>query len=622
MNPSSPEVTRDIVFDVVIVGAGITGAILAKSLAAKKKRVLVLEAGTADASNFGSYSQLLDNFYTSQAKVPQSPYPDNANAPQPSELDCEQITPPIPDTNGYFIQVGPIPFLSTYTRYLGGTTLHWLGTSLRMLPDDFKMKTLFGQAEDWPVSYDDMMPYYAMAEFEMGVSADVSKQSYLGIHFPPGYVYPMHELPSSWSDKTISKSLDGTTYEVDQESFNLDVINTPASRNSIPNQAYANGKGYTPVGAVGNPSLGQRCMGNTACVPICPIQAKYNALKTLYSADSAYVTLVTQAVASKVEIDPTTKLVTGIRFKYYESATNPNYTEFVAKGKQYALATHAVENAKLLLASGAANSSDQVGRNLMDHTTLLAWGLAPEPLWPYRGPVATAGVEGMRTGKYRKNTASFRIEIGNDGWGWPTNGPITDVIELVDGTPDPATNGSEPIQLPKLWGKALRERLKEQVRRQFRMAFLVEQLPNADNRVTISPDHKDALGNYIPIISYGIDGYTGAGFELGTKVYKQMFEDIGAIDCTVVNSKTDAGYFQYKDAGYTAYGAGHLCGTHRMGSDPKTSVVNPQQRTWDHENLYLVGCGNMVTVATSNPTLTAGALTFMAAENILASLDK
>jgi choline dehydrogenase-like flavoprotein len=83
---------------------------------------------------------------------------------------------------------------------------------------------------------------------------------------------------------------------------------------------------------------------------------------------------------------------------------------------------------------------------------------------------------------------------------------------------------------------------------------------------------------------------------------------------------TDAGYVTYGGTGYTFQGAGHLAGTHRMGNSRTTSVVNSRQRSWDHENLYLVGCGNMPTIGTSNPTLTMTALAIQAGEYVVEDL--
>ncbi|MER6573816.1 GMC oxidoreductase, partial [Streptomyces sp. NPDC001093] len=81
------------------------------------------------------------------------------------------------------------------------------------------------------------------------------------------------------------------------------------------------------------------------------------------------------------------------------------------------------------------------------------------------------------------------------------------------------------------------------------------------------------------------------------------------------------GYTVHAGEGYEIRGGNHLAGTHTMGRDPATSVVNPDQRCWDHENLYLVGGGSMPTVGTSNVTLTIAALCLRSARGMLAQLD-
>lgn len=592
-------------YDVVIVGAGITGALVASRLSAAGKRVLILEAGTG-RNDWATYQGYLDAFYTAQAKTPEAPFPPNPNAPEPSVLDPTQIQPGSPDTNGYFVQLGPLPFRSSYTTYLGGTTLHWLGTSLRMLPEDFELQRRFGVARDWPVDYDEMSPWYDAAERALGVSADVGEQAYGGITFTPGYVYPMHGIAPSVVDTWLGKACEDLTWEIAGEVHPLRVIGTPAARNGVPNAAYDGGRGYQPVGAVGNPAIGQRCQGNTACVPICPVQAKYNALKTL-QATSDSVEIVVQAIATRVEFDRDNGRITGVTLKhYYDTATSASET-LTVHGTLFVLAAHAVENAKLLLASGLANSSGQVGRNLMDHTELLTWGLTPEPVWPFRGPVATSGIEGLRYGQFRRDVAAHRIEIGNDGWAWPVDSPNSDVTSLVD-----AGN---------LWGAGLRRRLAATIPRQLRFGILVEQLPEWSNRVTIDSAWVDRLGNYRPIVSYNVSDYTRAGFALAKQVSDRIFRRAGIEDATSY-SPADPGYFNYQGQGYVFQGAGHFMGTHCMGSSRANSVVDRRQRAWDHDNLYLVGCGNMVTGGTSNPTLTAAALTLWAAENILQDLGR
>ena len=83
---------------------------------------------------------------------------------------------------------------------------------------------------------------------------------------------------------------------------------------------------------------------------------------------------------------------------------------------------------------------------------------------------------------------------------------------------------------------------------------------------------------------------------------------------------TDPGYLTYGDSAYTFQGAGHMAGTHRMGSSKRSSVVDPRQRTWDHDNLYLVGPGSMPSIGTSNTTLTLSALCFASAGHMVSQL--
>ena len=107
-------------FDVVIVGGGIAGATVAKIIAASGgKRILILEAGRSTGMSADKYQSHVLAFQQELAKVPNSPYADNPNVPQPSELSLKQIKPGEVDTDGYLVQKGPMPFSSSYTRALG-----------------------------------------------------------------------------------------------------------------------------------------------------------------------------------------------------------------------------------------------------------------------------------------------------------------------------------------------------------------------------------------------------------------------------------------------------------------------------------------------------------------------
>lgn len=619
-------------YDVVIVGAGIAGAIVAKTLSQAGQKVLLLEAGLQagmafeEQKAYENYQSYMNNFYNALAKVPNAPYPNLKDAPSPNVLDLSPIQGTTPDTTGYFVQKGPLPFASDYARTPGGTTLHWLGTTLRMLPNDFRMKTAYGQGVDWPISYEELKPYYEMAEREIGVSGDVSDQIYPNIgedFWGKDYVFPMREIPQSYLDQKFTEGVTGMKIRLVDGEHELYVTSTPQGRNSIPNARYkleppawnasaqklemqhSNDVQYTAVGSIWDPYTGQRCEGNANCVPICPVQAKYNALKTIKSSKRNNLDIITQAVASKIEVDPDSGRITAITYKKYQDPNSPEYTTETARGTIFVLAAHSVENAKMMLASGVANSSNQVGRNLMDHMVFLTWGLMPEKVYPYRGPGSTSNLPVFRDGEFRKRHAAFIMPIDNWGFGWPTNSPYSDL--------------SFAVNQMNLFGKQLRNHFNETVTRQLLLHFECEQLPQADNRVLIDPQYVDQLGNFRPVIQYNVSDYTRAAMATAKQISNQIFARMGIQDYSQYNP-TDDDYVIYDGVGYTFWGAGHLVGTHRMGSSKQDSVVNREQRSWDHENLFMVGCGNMPTIGTSNPTLTMAALSFWAAENILRDL--
>jgi choline dehydrogenase-like flavoprotein len=276
------------------------------------------------------------------------------------------------------------------------------------------------------------------------------------------------------------------------------------------------------------------------------------------------------------------------------------------------VAAHSVESAKLLLASGAANSSDQVGRNLMDHPFFITWALAPQSLGTFRGPGQTSEIPTFRDGPFRNDFAAFRIDLGNWGWDIATFPPNTNVSELL------ASN---------VVGRKLRAQLGDVIPRQLRIGYVIEQLPEPGNRVTIDPEFIDPIGCYRPVIHYNVSDYTRAAMVAANKVSDAVFHSMGITDANIFThfDSSSPGYMKYrtdsgKDVDLSFYGSGHHMGTHRMGVSRTDSVVNRFQRSWDHDNLYVVGCGSLPTVGSSNPTLTAVALALMAADDMLTQL--
>src|SRR6202021_981545 len=162
-------------------------------------------------------------FSETAAKHNQPRYPPNANAHMPRSGEARKITPGVPETTGYLVQTGPFSSDTTYTRVLGGTTMHWEAKVLRMLPEDFELRKKFGQGEDWPLTYQDLESYYEFAEREIGVSVDFDDQENCGLKFPKGYVFPRRKLPLSFLDQQVGKGIDGTKVKLFGEEIELRV---------------------------------------------------------------------------------------------------------------------------------------------------------------------------------------------------------------------------------------------------------------------------------------------------------------------------------------------------------------------------------------------------------------
>jgi choline dehydrogenase-like flavoprotein len=530
--------------DVVVIGSGVAGALMAARLAQAGIRVAILEAGDEV-----DRATALDRFLRAPIKVPESAYPPVAEAPHP-------VAHRLGD---WYLQAGPDAFSSTYLKVVGGTTWHWLGTALRFLPEDFRLRTAYGVGLDWPFGHDELAPFYDEAEDELGVSGDAAEDA----AWPRRGAFPMPAIPQTYQDRVFARKLEGSPYRVSP---------TPQARNSVER--------------AGRPA----CCGSASCIPVCPVQAKYDATVHVGRAVAAGARLYARTTAVAVETGPGRR-VTGIRFRRWDGS------EGRAIGRAYVLAAHAIETPRLLLHSageanpqGVANSSGQVGRNLMDHPTQLSWALADEPLYPYRGPLSTSGIENLRDGAFRGARGAFRIEIGNDGWSWPNGAPVSTAQDL-------ARQG--------LRGEVLAAAIRNQAARHVRLASLVEQLPDPENRIFLDTSRRDVNGVPLPRIAFRLDDYVRAGLAAARTAHAEVFARLGTSG--LVHAER-------------VFGAGHIIGTLRMGTDARQSVVDPALRSHDHPNLFLVGSGAFPTSSTANPTLTIAALALRAVTPVMATL--
>ncbi|MGE0279886.1 MAG: GMC family oxidoreductase [Rhizobiaceae bacterium] len=516
--------------DIIFVGSGIAAALAGATIAKAGFSVLFLEAGPRV-----DRGTAVTRFQFSSSKGQNSPYPDQPYAPQPEESDF----------SAYYVEAGPQTFRGQQARIVGGTTWHWGGLAARFRPNDFKMRTKFGVGVDWPISYEDVEPWYQMAEEEIGVAGDDDAD----FGAPRSKPFPMPPIPMTYADKQVG---------IAARTLGYSVLPFPQARNSV----WRDGR--------------PQCCGNASCVPICPIQAKYDATHHLGIAERAGAHVEPQAVVHQLVVGPD-KSITEVRYR------RPDKSEGVATGKIVVIAAHTVETPKLLLMSagdnaptGVANSSDQVGRNLLSQIDVGIQGLTKDPVFTYRGPVSTGGIAELRDGDFRNEHAAIGISPSNEGWTRAV-GPFQAATTFIK---------------QGLRGDALKAAVRSHVARELIIGSSAEMLPDADNRVTLS-DELDGIGIPRPKIAFKSDDYTARGLAVARDVQNRLMAALGAT--------------QLKQLGPIADSA-IMGGTTRMGDDPKTSVVDRDLRSHDHPNLYIVGSATFPTITANAPTLTIAAM--------------
>jgi choline dehydrogenase-like flavoprotein len=234
-----------------------------------------------------------------------------------------------------------------------------------MLSADFKMRSTYGGRPDfpaafvdWPIDYDDLESWYCEAETEMGVAGSDNEWKDL-FKSPRSKPFPMSMIWPSYSDGWIAKRIDGKVFE----GFEYRVRSTPSARNST---LY---DGRPP------------CAGNSICVPICPIGAKYDGAVHVAKAVAAGATLWEQTVVTKLETDKDSS-VHRVQFATYGKARTKGRAKTPVTADVVVIAANAIETPKLLLISDIAIRSRKVGWYLMDTPSKSTFGRIPEPLFP------------------------------------------------------------------------------------------------------------------------------------------------------------------------------------------------------------------------------------------------
>lgn len=448
--------------DVVVVGSGVVGALTARKLALAGRQVLMLEAGPRIQRD-----QIVTNFRHSARKDDLvAPYPNSEIAPFPDYK---------PEDNGYLDQTGPENYKPEYLRVVGGTSWHWAAQAWRLVPNDFRIKSQYGVGRDWPISYQDLEPYYYEAELLWGVSGPAAMAKYS----PRKHPYPMEGVTPSYLEQRVTARL-APKYEV---------LTNTTGRNSVPYD--------------GRP----QCCGNNNCMPICPIDAQYHGGIAATAAEIAGVTLKTHAVVYKLEHNDKGK-ITALHYYDWDKVSHR------VEAEVFVLAANAIETPRILMLSadarnpnGLCNNNDQLGRHLMDHPSNSATFYVDEPLWPGRGPMSPSSIQQLRDGAFRTDSAAFRIDISNSS-------------RVAGVTAGAIKEG--------LTGAALDSAITYRASHELSIKNVLEQLPDPKNRTMLSTRKKDALGLPVPAFSYSFDDYVHRGMQHSLAVYADIAAMLGA----------------------------------------------------------------------------------------------
>ncbi len=520
--------------DVVIVGAGPSGAVAAHTLAQKGFSVVCLEQGdwvnpTDYPGNYPEFEMLAEN------KWSWNPNKRSLSADYPMNVDNADVVP---------IMLGAV----------GGSSLLYGAMWMRLLPSDFRVRTLDGICDDWPIDYWDLEPYYNRIDSFIGVA---------GMGGDPAYPDQDFELPPHPMGKggmRMARALNELGWHW-----------WPGT-NAIPTWKFGNM---------------EKCVRWGVCETGCPAGAKASFDLAFWpQAIEAGTKLVTGARVREVTVNDK-GLATGVTW------IDRNGNEHHQRGTTVVLAANGIGTPRLLLLSkskafpdGLANSSGLVGKNLMLHPNNEVLGLYDEDLESWKGPAGQLiySLEFYETQKSRGFYRGAKINLM----------PVPGILRLLEKFDD------QPFEAR--WGNAIHD-LDKYAGRAISWAGNIEDLPEERNCVRLDPDLTDSDGIAAPLIDYRISDNTQAIMDYTLDRMAEMHVTAGA-DHIFKQSL-------WKEA------PGHLLGTARMGDDPATSVVDSYGRSHDVSNLFIVDGSVMVTSGAVNPTATIAAIALRTAEHII-----
>lgn len=523
--------------DVLIIGAGASGAAVAWSLADTRMRIVCFEQG--DWTNSSEYPTNSKD-WESQAFGPYSIDPNIRGLETDYPINNDDSPISVVNFNG-----------------VGGGTILYAAHFPRLHPSDFKVKTLDGVADDWPIDYDTLEPYFSQNDQMMGVSGLAGDPMY-----PPKQP-PLPPIPLGLVGETVAR-------------------------------------GYNELGwhwwpsdsaIISRPYEGRdRCLNLGPCTSGCSQGGK----------SSTDITYWPEAIRKGVELR-TRHRVREISVNDDGMADGVFYfdedgVERFQRAEVVVMACNGVGTPRILLNStserfpnGLANSSGLVGKNLMFHPVGFVQGVFEERLDSHKGPggCCILSKEFYETDTSRGFVRGYNMQITRGA------GPLSTAMQGY-------YNGSIP------WGPGHHDAFAKKFDHVASIGILCEDLPEEHNSVTLDPELVDSDGIPAPKINYTMSENSRLMLEHGLDRAEEVMEAAGAIET--------------QRSGLVRQSGWHLLGTARMGDDPETSVVNGWGRSHDVKNLFIVDGSVFVTSGGLNPTSTIQALALYVADTMKKNL--
>jgi choline dehydrogenase-like flavoprotein len=535
--------TREAV-DFVVIGSGAAGGVMAKELSTAGFSVVVLEQGPyLKASDFrhDELGYILNGELSGSA----TDFPQTLRKTEQEDAKVASFPTPV-----------------VYAHLVGGSSVHFTANYWRFRPIDFNERSTLGAIPgtafaDWPITYEELEPYYTKVEWEVGVSGVPGP-----FDAPRSKPYPMPPVPVKSSGVLFERGARKLGYH--PYPAPLAILSQPYNHRSS-------------------------CISCGFCMFFaCEVNAKSSSLASMIPLAEA---------TGRCEIRP---LSTVYRIETDQAGRASEVQYFDADGKQQGqrakavvLSANGAETAHLLLASessrfpqGLANSSGKVGKHLMWNGYTTSFGLFDEQLNEYKSVQAT------RVALDHYDSDPRRGFYG--GGGMDSRFGIYPIMYGLGGLPSDAPQ----------WGGEYKRMLSQYFTRSMVVAGHSTSLPLESNNITLDPTLKDKLGRPAMRVTY-----------------KDHPDDIKTMEffrdrCREVLDAAGAKRVWGDPVQESTIGV-HLLGTCRMGNDPAQSVVDKYHRAHDVPNLFICDGSSFVTSGRGQPTMTIQALAFRAADHII-----